>query len=190
MKRSTLLHAMPLLVAFSAATAAQAIEYDRVDTAKSTIKFAPTLMGSKTEGSFSKFTAQVHFDPDKPASAVAKADVDIRSFDIGYDEATAEALGKNWFDVQQYPTADFSVSKVKPLGKDHFELTGNLTIRGKTKALTFPVTLTRESAQTARLDGTVVIKRLDFNLGQGAWSATGTVANDVTLIIRLTLNGK
>ena len=70
------------------------------------------------------------------------------------------------------------------------ELTGNLTIRGKTKALTFPVTLTRESAQTARLDGTVVIKRLDFNLGQGAWSATGTVANDVTLIIRLTLNGK
>ena len=147
-------------------------------------------MGSKTEGSFSKFTAQVRFDPDKPASAVAKADVDIRSFDIGYDEATAEALGKNWFDVQQFPTADFTVSKVKALGKDRFELTGNLTIRGKTKALTFPVTLNRDTTQTARLDGTVVIKRLDFNLGQGAWSSTGTVANDVTLIIRLALSGK
>jgi len=190
MKRSTLLHAMPLLVAFSAATAAQAVEYDRVDTAKSTIKFAPTLMGSKTEGSFSKFTAQVHFDPDKPASAVAKADVDIRSFDIGYDEATAEALGKNWFDVQQFPTANFTVTKVKPLGKDRFDLSGNLTIRGKTKALTFPVTLTRDGPQTARLDGTVIIRRLDFNLGQGAWAGTGTVANDVSLIIRLALSGK
>lgn len=179
-----------LLMAPVLASPANAVEYDRVDTAKSSIKFVPTLMGSKTEGRFSKFMAQVRFDPEKPANASAKAEVDIRSFDIGYDEATAEALGKNWFDVQQYPTADFSVSKVKPLGKDHFELTGNLTIRGKTKALTFPVTLTRESAQSARLDGTVVIQRLDFNLGQGAWSATGTVANDVTLIIRLTLNGK
>lgn len=171
-------------------THASAIEYDRVDTAKSTIKFVPTLMGSKTEGGFSKFTAQVRFDPDKPAAASAKADVDIRSFDIGYDEATGEALGKNWFDVQQFPTADFTVTKVKALGKDRFELTGNLTIRGKTKALTFPVTLNRETHQTARLDGTVVIKRLDFNLGQGAWSSTGTVANDVTLIIRLALSGK
>lgn len=179
-----------LLMALGLASQAHAIEYDRVDTAKSSIKFVPTLMGSKTEGNFSKFTAQVRFDPDKPASASAKAEVDIRSFDIGYDEATAEALGKNWFDVQQYSTADFTVSKVKPLGKDRFELTGNLTIRGKTKALTFPVTLTRETAQTARLDGSVVIKRLDFNLGQGAWSATGTVANDVTLTIRLTLSGK
>jgi polyisoprenoid-binding protein YceI len=171
-------------------TQAFAIEYDRVNTAKSAIKFVPTLMGSKTEGSFSKFTAQVRFDPDKPASAAAKADVDIRSFDIGYDEATAEALGKNWFDVQQFPTADFTVTKVKALGNDRFELSGNLTIRGKTKALTFPVSLTRDTAQTAHLDGTVVIKRLDFNLGQGAWAGTGTVANDVALIIRLALSGK
>jgi polyisoprenoid-binding protein YceI len=184
----TLVLALTLSLGFSAQSLA--IEYDRVDTAKSSIKFVPTLMGSKTEGAFSKFTAQVRFDPDKPANAAAKADVDIRSFDIGYDEATAEALGKNWFDVQQFPTADFSVSKVKALGKDRFELTGNLTIRGKTKALTFPVTLNRDTAQTARLDGTVVIKRLDFNLGQGAWSSTGTVANDVTLIIRLALSGK
>ncbi len=184
----TLALALILSLGFSAQTSA--IEYDRVDTAKSSIKFVPTLMGSKTEGSFSKFTAQVRFDPDKPASAAAKADVDIRSFDIGYDEATAEALGKNWFDVQQFPTADFIVSKVKALGKDRFELTGNLTIRGKTKVLTFPVTLNRDTAQTARLDGTVIIKRLDFNLGQGAWSSTGTVANDVTLIIRLALSGK
>jgi polyisoprenoid-binding protein YceI len=169
---------------------AGATTFDRVDTAKSSIKFVPTLMGSKTEGRFSKFTAQVRFDPDKPATASAKAQVDIRSFDIGYDEATDEALGKNWFDVQQFPTADFTVTKVQPLAKDRFELTGNLTIRGKTKAITFPVTLTRESASAARLDGTVIIKRLDFNLGQGAWAATSTVSNDVTLMIRLALVGQ
>lgn len=190
MKQHTSLLALTFLALVVATTPAQAIEYDRVDTAKSSIKFVPTLMGSKTEGSFSKFTAQVRFDPDKPASAAAKADVDIRSFDIGYDEATAEALGKNWFDVQQFPTADFTVTKVKALSKDRFELSGNLTIRGKTKALTFPVALTRDTAQTARLDGTVIIKRLDFSLGQGAWAGTSTVANDVTLIIRLALSGK
>ncbi len=57
MKRHTSLLALTLLALVVATTPAQAIEYDRVDTAKSSIKFVPTLMGSKTEGSFSKFTA-------------------------------------------------------------------------------------------------------------------------------------
>ena len=52
------------------------------------------------------------------------------------------------------------------------------------------MTLTRESANTARLDGTLTIKRLDFGLGQGQWAATGTVANDVNVQIRLSLISK
>ena len=68
-----------LLMAPVLASPANAVEYDRVDTAKSSIKFVPTLMGSKTEGRFSKFMAQVRFDPEKPANASAKAEVNIRT---------------------------------------------------------------------------------------------------------------
>lgn len=169
---------------------AWAVEYNSVDATKSSIRFVPKLMGSKTEGTFKKFNAQVRFDPDKPAQTQARADVAIQSFDIGMDEATEEALGPNWFDVKKFPQATFVSTQVTALGKDRFELSGNLNIKGKTRSVQFPVTLTRESGNTARLDGTLVIKRLDFGLGQGQWAGTGTVANDVTIQIHLSLIGK
>ena len=183
--RSALLAAFCLLSA-----SAWAVEYTSVDVAKSSIHFVPTLMGSKTEGTFKKFTAQVRFDPEKPNQTQARADVAIQSFDIGFDEATEEALGSNWFDVKKFPQATFIATQVTPLGKDRFELSGNLTIKGQSKSVRFPVALKRESASTARLDGTLVIKRLEFNLGQGQWAGTATVANDVNVQIRLSLISK
>lgn len=167
-----------------------AVTYDRVDTARSSIRFVPVLMGTKSEGSFKKFTAQIRFDPEKPAQAQARADVDLQSFDLGLDEATDEALGPNWFDVKQYPKASFVATQIKPLGSDKYELHGNLTIRNQTRPVRFPVSLTRETSAQARLDGALVIKRLDFGLGQGAWAKTGTVANDVTIQIKLFISSQ
>jgi len=167
-----------------------AVEYNSVDTVKSTIRFVPTLMGSKTEGSFKKFNAQIRFDPEKPSQAQARAEVMIQSFDIGFDEATDEALGPNWFDVKKFPQATFVATQIIPLANDRFELSGNLSIKGQTKPVRFPVTLTRESANNARLDGALVIKRLDFGLGQGQWAGTGTVSNDVSVQLRFFLVNK
>ena len=56
---------LPLLIgALLLPTMAGAVQYDRVDTARSSIRFVPVLMGTKTEGNFKKFTAQIRFDPD------------------------------------------------------------------------------------------------------------------------------
>ena len=182
---------LPLLIgALFLPTMAGAVQYDRVDTARSSIRFVPVLMGTKTEGSFRKFTAQIRFDPEKPAQAQAKADVDLQSFDIGFDEATDEALGPNWFDVKRFPKASFVATQVKSLGADRFELSGNLTIRDQTKPVHFPVTLTRQANGQALLVGALVIKRLDFGLGQGQWAKTGTVANDVTVQLKFSLSSQ
>jgi polyisoprenoid-binding protein YceI len=166
---------------------ARAIQYDRVDTTRSSIKFVPVLMGTKTEGSFKKFTAQIRFDPEKPAQAQAKAEIDLQSFDIGFDEAIDEALGPNWFNAKQFPKATFTATQVKALGNDRFELSGDLTIRNQTKPVRLPVTLTRSANGQAQLDGSLVIKRLDFGLGQGPWAATNTVANEVSVQLKLFL---
>ncbi len=181
---------MPLVAGLLIPIASHAVQYDRVDTARSSIRFVPVLMGTKTEGSFKKFTAQIRFDPEKPAQAQAKAEVDLQSFDIGFDEATDEALGPNWFDVKHTPKAVFVATQVKATGPDKFELAGNLTIRNQTRPVRFPVTLTREANGQARLDGSLVIKRLDFGLGQGRWAGTGTVANDVTVQLKLSLSSQ
>ncbi|MFM8338539.1 MAG: YceI family protein, partial [Fluviibacter sp.] len=118
-------HLLPILISgLLYAATANAVQYDRVDTARSSIRFVPVLMGTKTEGSFKKFTAQIRFDPEKPAQAQAKAEIDLQSFDIGFDEAIDEALGPNWFNAKQFPKATFTATQVKALGNDRFELSG------------------------------------------------------------------
>lgn len=186
----TLGAAMLLAPLLLSSLTAQAIQYDRVDTTRSTIKFVPVLMGTKTEGGFKKFSAQIRFDPEKPAQAQARAEIDLQSFDIGFDEAIDEALGPNWFNTKHYPKALFNTTQVKALGNDRFELSGELTIRNQTKPVRFPVALTREANGQARLEGHLVIKRLDFGLGQGPWAATNTVANDVTVQLKLFISSQ
>ena len=189
-RRSCLWLGLLLAVSTFTPLSAHAIQYDRVDTARSSIKFVPVLMGTKTEGSFRKFTAQIRFDPEKPAQAQAKAEIDIQSFDIGFDEAIDEAMGPNWFNAKQYPKASFTATQVKALGNDRFELSGDLTIRNQSRTVRFPVTLTRETSGQGRLDGSLVIKRLDYGLGQGPWAATNTVANEVTIQLKLFISSQ
>ena len=51
-----------------------------------------------------------------------------------------------------------------------------------------PVTLT-QAAGTTMAAGAFVIKRLDFKIGEGDWSDTSMVANDVQVRFKLALTG-
>lgn len=173
MKRLTL--TATLLVA---ATAAGAAEYGTVLADKSTLTFTSKQMGVPVDGKFKKFATTLAFDPAKPAAASAKLELDLASIDAGSPDANGEVVGKPWFNLKVFPTATFVSSSVKPLGGDKFELAGKLTIKGKTQDLVAPVTF-RQEAGNGVFDGTFTLKRLDFAIGEGAWSDVSTVANEV-----------
>jgi polyisoprenoid-binding protein YceI len=89
-------------------------------------------------------------------------------------------VGKPWFNIKVFPTATFVSSAVRPLGGDRFELAGKLTIKGKSQDITAPFTF-RQDAGNGVFDGTFVLKRLDFGVGDGVWSDVSTVANEVQI---------
>ena len=72
-------------------------------------------------------------------------------------------------------------------GGDRYEARGKLTIRDVTRDAVLPFTLTltddpsRPGTLRAAARGRLLIKRLDYGVGQGEWSATGQVADDVTI---------
>lgn len=173
MKRLTL--AAAFLVA---ATAAGATEFGTVLADKSTLTFTSKQMGVPVDGKFKKFATTLAFDPAKPAAASAKLELDLASIDAGSPDANGEVVGKPWFNLKVFPTATFVSSSVKALGGDKFELAGKLTIKGKTQDLVAPVTF-RQEAGNGVFDGTFTLKRLDFAIGEGAWSDVSTVANEV-----------
>ncbi|MBS1191419.1 MAG: polyisoprenoid-binding protein [Rhodocyclaceae bacterium] len=166
------------LLAATAFTHAQAVEFGQVLADRSSLGFVSRQMGVPVNGSFRKFAVALAFDPARPAQASARIDVDLASIDTGLKEANDEVVGKAWFDVKNFPTASFVSTAVRPLGSDRYEVAGKLTIKGRTQDLVAPATFRQEGGNGV-FDGSFTLKRLDFALGEGIWSDIGTVANEV-----------
>jgi polyisoprenoid-binding protein YceI len=151
-----------------------------VQADKSTIAFGYKQMNVAMEGRFRKFTTQISFDPAKADSAKAVLDVDLASIDTGFAEGDDEVAGKQWFNTKAFPTAHFASSSIKPLGANRYDVAGQLTIKGRTQAVTAPTTVTIQG-NSATFDGAFVLKRADFAIGEGPWADFGTVANEIQI---------
>lgn len=169
--------------------AAQAVEYTQVQADKSSINFGYKQMGVNMDGRFRKFTAQLNFDPAKAAAAKASFDVQLASIDTGVTEADEEVAGKQWFNTKAFPTARFVSSSVKTLGGNRYEVAGQLSIKGKTQNVVVPATFTTQG-NNGVFDGSFTIRRGDFSIGEGAWAAFDTVANDIQIKFHILATGK
>lgn len=159
-------------------SSAFAVEFGKVDAAKSSIAFSYKQMGVNMDGRFKKFTADIQFDPAKASAARASLDVELASIDVGSPDGNSEVGGKLWFNTKMFPSAKFTSTSVKSLGGDQYEVLGKLTIKGKTLDVMAPTTI-KVQGNSAQFDGTFTIKRNDFAIGEGIWSDTSAVANEV-----------
>lgn len=153
---------------------------------KSFIRFAVTQMGIAVEGRFRKFDAKVAFDPAKPESTRAEFTVDVASIELGTDESETEVRRKPWLDAAGFPQARFTASSVKALGPNRFEARGPLTLKGVTREIAAPFTVS-EAEGLRTVEGQFTLKRLQYKVGEGPWSDTDTVADDVLVRFRFVL---
>jgi polyisoprenoid-binding protein YceI len=155
--------------------AGQTVLYD-----KSRITCVSRQMNVPVEARFKKFSAQIAFDPATPAAGKARLDIELDSFDIDNGEVNDEARGKQWFDARNFPKATFVSAAIKPLGGGRFEVRGPLTIKGRTHEVVAPFTY-KEEAGAGVFEGVFPVKRLQYNIGEGVWKDTDTVADEVQI---------
>ena len=91
-----------------------------------------------------------------------------------------KALAASKFAHASFVTRDF-----RDLGGGRYATDGDLTIRGIRKPVTLPFTLAI-SGDTARMNGSVVLNRTAFGIGQGQWKTGEVVATEVTVSVALT----
>lgn len=180
---------LALALALAGALSAQAVEYNQIQTDKSSVAFVYKQMGVAVDGRFKKFTGQFNFDPAKPTAGKASFDVDLASVDTGAPEGDEEVAGKQWFNTKAFPTARFVSGTVKPLGGNRYEVAGQLSIKGKTQAVVVPATFST-NGNAGVFDGSFTIRRADFAVGEGAWAKFDTVANEVQIKFRITATSK
>lgn len=151
-----------------------------VDEENSTIVWEagkPAITGYVHTGSFSLSDGGKFIVTDSTLSG--EATIDMNSIEVislgGGKEGQESALeghlkGERFFDVAKYPTATFKVTDISPKvlpGPEHTEYTatGELTMKGVTKTINFPVKVTTTSATEAWM-------KADFSIDRTAWGIT------------------
>jgi polyisoprenoid-binding protein YceI len=155
-------------------------EFTVVRTQQSSIAFVSKQMGVPAEGNFRKFTAHIAVDPAKPEAGTASIEIDLGSIDTGSADANNEVAGKAWFDIKNHPVASFVSGRINSLGKGRYEVTGNMTIKGRTQTIQAPFTLKPE-ADALTINGVFPLKRLDYGIGSGIWADTSVVEDEVQI---------
>ena len=122
-----------------------------------------TQMGSVIQGSFGEWTAVINFD--EPAGPGPAGDVEvtiaIASLELG--SVAGQAMGADYFDSANFPTAQFK-AEIEKLAEG-YQAAGTLTIKGQTVPVTLPFDLNLEEGK-AVMQGGLTLNRLDFGVGK------------------------
>ncbi len=162
------LAAFLLLGLFSVSAAAEPPQW-QVDKAASSLTFTYTHDGKEKQGAFSRFDADIVFDPADPSSARIKVVVDLASVAAGSKDADEALASPDWFYVKNFPQAVFESTGVAVSQGEGYVMDASLTIRGENKKVLLPFTLQHVNNQ-AEAKGSLTLDRRDFALGGGFWN--------------------
>ena len=172
-----------LLASFLASAIAGAAPL-KTDPAKSSVTAVFKQMGVPVEANFKQFNAQIDYDAAKPAASKASVEIMTASLDLGDPEYNKEVTKKEWFNAAQFPKASFVSTGISPSGAGKFNVTGKLTIKGRSANVSFPLSMKMEAGKHV-FEGQLPIKRLAFNIGEGEWKDTSMVADEVVIKFRV-----
>jgi polyisoprenoid-binding protein YceI len=158
-----------------------------IDPRTSSLTFSASQVGSIVSGRFPNWTGEIVLDPASLAAARIDIRIEMRPVTTNNRDVDSLMKGANFLDVQKFPEARFVSSSITAKGGDRYEALGKLTIRDVTRDTVLPFTLVivDDPAQPGRLRATargrLLLKRLDYGVGQNEWAGTGQVANEVTV---------
>ena len=172
---------LALMVSANVAAAAQ---HWNVDTAKSKVGFTVQWNGEPFTAVFRSWKADIDFDPADLGHARAEVTINLAS-EASDDSQTDDGIkGEQGFQVSQFPTATFRTTAFTHKTGNQYVATGTLAIKGISRTITLPFTLTL-SGNTAHVVGHAQVVRTDFKVGTGEWAKPDPVATGVTVNIDL-----
>lgn len=169
-----------------------AAEVYKVDAGHSSVGFSTKhLMVSTVNGSFDEYEGAITYDPADPKAFKADLTIQAKSIDTNQEKRDAHLRNADFLDADKFPTITF-VSKSLSGGEGSYTLTGDLTIKGVTKEISFPVTVSGPvqspmGGAVIGLDANFTINRQDYGVSWSKAMDNGglVVSNDVAVKISL-----
>jgi polyisoprenoid-binding protein YceI len=170
----------------SPAVAAQGTRY-LITSQNSKIEFVGSKVTGNHNGSFQDFSGQINYSGNVETSHV---NITIKTDSLTTDTAdlTKHLKTADFFDVAKYPEATFVSTSIKAGGENgaSHTVTGNLTLHGATKSVSFPATIA-VTPDVASVDANFSINRKDFGINY-AGAANNLIRDDVVLKLTIRAN--
>lgn len=192
MKLATRILTVSIALIASASVAAAAPSTWKIDPNHTEVGFSVRHFFSQVHGRFRSFEGTIVFDEADPSAIQVDAKVDAASVDTGNPNRDADLKTDHFFLVEKYPTLTFKSTKATSAGKNKYKVTGDLTMRGITKSVTFDAEYLGAAAvgiggeswgKKAGFHATTVVNRKDFNINWNEKLDNGgfMVGDDVTI---------
>lgn len=165
------MHRRFLSLSFLLAAALPALAGDtyKIDATHSEIGFKVRHFLSKTPGRFAKFQGTIQIDDKDMAKSSVDVSIDVASISTDNENRDKHLKSPDFFDAEKFPVITFKSTSVKEVAKGQLEVTGDFTMRGVTRKITFPITNlgTQASPMGVRagfVDGTLRINRKEYGV--------------------------
>jgi polyisoprenoid-binding protein YceI len=164
----------------------------QVDPNHTAAQFTVKHLGVSTvRGAFTKTTGQVQLDEKDITRSQVEITVDTTTLDTRVEARDKDVKSPNFLDVATYPTMTFKSKKITREGGGKLKLTGDLTLHGVTREVTFgvdgPTPAIKDPWGNLRrgASATATINRQDFGVNYNKTLDTGglVVANEVQITI-------
>jgi polyisoprenoid-binding protein YceI len=189
----TLFRTTLLAIALAAATPAFAapVPYT-IDSNHTQVLFTYNHFGlSNITGRFGDVTGTFAFDAVDPTNSTVAVTIPIESVSMGVPKLDAHLKMADFFEVETYPTATFTSTKVTAAGDNRLSVAGDLTIHGVTRPVVLDVTINKigehpmTKTPAVGFDATTTLKRSDFGVGAYVPNVGDEVKVRITLEARI-----
>jgi polyisoprenoid-binding protein YceI len=161
-----------------------------IDPAHSSAEFkVKHMMISNVKGTFTGLSGVLRLNEEDRTRSTVEVSIDVATIKTGDDQRDGHIKGADFFEVEKFPAMTFKSTNIDSTGGADYEVTGDFTLHGVTKPVTFKVEDVSEPAKDPwgnhriGLSATAKINRKDFGLAWNSALETGgiLVGEDVTI---------
>jgi polyisoprenoid-binding protein YceI len=177
--------AKPTTTAAATAATGKAVKL-QLKAESSKVEWVGSKVTGKHEGGFKGIKGFVESKDGKIEGGKVSVEIDMTSVYSDNDKLTGHLKAEDFFHVEKFPQAKFESTQVKKGGEGaSHTVTGNLTLRGETKSITFPATIAiGDEALTVKAEFS--INRKDFGIAYEGMK-DDLIRDDVVIKLDLTV---
>jgi polyisoprenoid-binding protein YceI len=177
-----------LAVLALAALPALAQDAYKIDPVHSEISFKIRHLLAKTSGRFTKFSGEIKVDAKDISKSSVEVSIEAASINTDNEARDKHLRSDAFFDVAKYPVITFKSTSVREVAKGKLEVTGDFTLHGVTKRITFPISnagtmpgMKPGTVVAGFTDGAVTVNRNEY----GITTYPGALGDDVAISLNV-----